>query len=188
MEHAGVKKLCNLFFLPLVIPACHHHHRLDFVAGLGSSFVRGRNGFPFFLFFPLRAPVERDRSLCHSKTDTSQGEQLPKSWWHVGQILKKGFVSSQAQVCANGRSWTTTMPGLPTPSDYFPVGTFFFQWEAGAKVADICCLAGKAVLVSADIAVKRQWLCHCTLRTPPKKLLLSLLQSRFWSERVQSAQ
>lgn len=133
VEHAG-EKLCGPFFLPLVIAACHHYRRRAFVPALGSCFVRGRNG----LSSPLPPGTCREAEVvffCHSKTDTSWGEQLPKSWWHVRQVLKKGFGNSQAQVCATGRSWTTTTPALPTPSHSFPVGTFFVQWEAGAKVA-----------------------------------------------------
>lgn len=56
--------------------------------------------------------------------------------------------------CANRRSWTTALTGLPTPSDSFAVATFFFHWEAGDKAADTCCLAGERVLESAKLYPK----------------------------------
>ena len=167
---------------------------------------------------PLRTPVLRLPSLCPASPPTRTQHdgtwygipcsvwpgwvsppgfwwKLTLSWPNPGQV----FISNGAQVCANGRSWTTTIPGLPTPSDSFPVGTFFFQGEVSAKVADTCCLTGKTMLVSTETTLctkfvcfvsrychKRQWQHRCMPRAPLKKLLLPLLWSRFWSEHVQS--
>lgn len=185
--------------LAWIAPTCHHYHRLDFCCRF-KVFCEGKKWLFSFSFFRCTCREGQKFSFCHSIDGHFMRWTAPYELV-TSQILKERFVSSGAQVCANERSWTTTMPELPSPSDYFLVGAFFFQWEAGAKMADTCCLAGKTLSVSAEATLyptfvcfgskychKRQWSCHCTLGAPPKKLLLSLLWSRFWSECVQSPQ
>lgn len=77
--------------LAWIAPTCHHYHRLDICCRF-KVFCEGKKWLFSFCFFHCTCREGQKFSFCHSKTDTSWGEQLPMSWWQV-RFWRKGLLA-----------------------------------------------------------------------------------------------